>query len=143
MVFKACHTWGIAIDEADFDMINSTYQHQESDVNVDKGINYSEFIALIARQTSYQPGEGETNTNILAINLKSKILDNCSTMREAFKLFDRNNSGTVDKDEMRRVLDAYRIQFNDTELDEIFVKFDKSGDGNFSYGEFVTLFQIL
>jgi Ca2+-binding EF-hand superfamily protein len=141
MITQACRTWGILLTDEDFSIMNSTYSHQESSAEIDRGINYAEFIAMLTRNTTYTEGSGEAKESTVGQSMKTKILDGVSTMKEAFKIFDRDSSGSVDRDEMRRVLSSYRIAYNERELDQLFAAFDRSGDGKFSYGEFVTLLQ--
>ena len=56
---EACSNWGVEIDEFDFECLNATYEHKESEKAVDKGIGYLEFINLITNECMYTPGEGE------------------------------------------------------------------------------------
>ena len=135
--------WGILITDEDFELLNDSYAHQERSTQHDLGINYTEFIAMMTKCTTYQPGEGEVQTGGIGFQLKKQILDGCTTMKEAFKIFDRDSSGSVDTTEMRNVLSNFGVTYSDGDLDQLFRTYDKNGDGRFSYGEFVTLLQTL
>ena len=71
----------------------------------------------------------------------TQVLADVDTMREAFKKLDRDGSGTVERDEMRVMLRMYNIGCSDDDFEDLIQKYDKNGDGKFSYGEFVQLLQ--
>lgn len=50
-------------------------------------------------------------------------------LREAFKVFDRDNSGTITAAELRRVLSSLGENLTDAEIDEMIQSADKNGDG--------------
>lgn len=109
---------------------------------MDKGINYAEFIALLTNETHYTPGSGSGKENPeLAHIVRTKVLGGVDTMREAFKKLDRDGSGTVERAEMRLMLETYNICCAEKEFDELMRVYDRNGDGKFSYGEFVQLIQ--
>lgn len=56
---EKCAHWGIMLSNEDFDNINATYNHQETCLQNDHGINYNEFINLMTHTMNYKPGEGE------------------------------------------------------------------------------------
>ncbi|KAA0156096.1 hypothetical protein FNF31_06002 [Cafeteria roenbergensis] len=61
--------------------------------------------------------------------------------REAFVLFDRDNSGAIDEDEFVWVLEfmGYDIKIEDEELvEKMFRKYDADSSGAIEYGEFRT-----
>jgi hypothetical protein len=64
-----------------------------------------------------------------------------STMKEAFKRLDVNNSGTIEKEELAAILAGFKVAFVPTDVDAMITKFDTNGDGRFSYGEFVKFMQ--
>ena len=73
-VTQACWNWGILLTPADFELVNSTYAHQEQLGEPDNGINYREFIALMTNQTHYTPGGGSSkNTDNLSSIVRSKV----------------------------------------------------------------------
>ena len=57
--------------------------------------------------------------------------------RKAFLAWDADNSGTVNRDEMRQVFrDVIGRELSEPELDKVFNRFDKNHDGSLSYTEF-------
>lgn len=58
-------------------------------------------------------------------------------MREAFKAWDADNSGSIEKYEIRRVLKALDPDFSDRELDHLMRVIDSNGNGKVEIEEFV------
>jgi len=126
------------INDHDFESINSLYLHQEKDKSNDHGIGYKEFIALMTGEHRYTPGEGEPDIlKLVSDTLRSKIVDGGTTMRNAFAAADTNNSGTLEKSEMKEVFRLYHIDCDNQEFSEFFSDYDTNRDGKFSYQEFV------
>lgn len=73
--------------------------------------------------------------------LRDRIMDGTSTMKQAFREVDKDNSGFVDKREMETLLKTLQVKYTPMEFDAFYTTFDKNNDGRFSYGEFVQLMQ--
>ncbi|KAF4637827.1 hypothetical protein G7Y89_g247 [Cudoniella acicularis] len=58
-------------------------------------------------------------------------------LHEAFRVFDRNNSGTISSDELRYVMNSIGEDFTDEEIDAMIREADLNGDGTIDYAEFV------
>jgi calmodulin len=57
---------------------------------------------------------------------------------EAFRIFDRDNSGAISRHELQQVAAALELKVNDgNELDELIKKMDTDGDGQISFSEFL------
>ena len=96
----------------------------------------------MTQQSQYVPGNGSGKVSPqLSESIRKKVLGDVDTMREGFKKLDIDNSGTVERAEMERMLCMYNIACNDNDFEEFFKKYDINGDGKFSYGEFVKLIQ--
>ncbi|CAG5124758.1 unnamed protein product [Candidula unifasciata] len=54
-----------------------------------------------------------------------------------FKQYDCDNSGFLDKNELRKILEASSHKFTEDEVNDILKKADKSGDGKISFDEFL------
>lgn len=50
-------------------------------------------------------------------------------LREAFKVFDRDNSGTISSEELRRVLSSLGEDLTDEQIDEMIKSADRDGNG--------------
>ncbi|KAK3988877.1 hypothetical protein QBC44DRAFT_350941 [Cladorrhinum sp. PSN332] len=88
----------------------------EADLNKDGVISFDEFLSLMSQ------GVKETDTEQELVN--------------AFKVFDKDGSGTISSDELRNVLKSLGENLSDAELDEMIKLADKDGDGHIDYQEF-------
>ena len=59
-----------------------------------------------------------------------------SNMFKAFKFADTDNSGTLTRPEVEHVLELWNVPMDEEELQTLFSKCDKTGDGNISIEEF-------
>jgi calmodulin len=58
-----------------------------------------------------------------------KELDTEQELLNAFKVFDKDGSGTISSDELRNVLKSLGENLTDAELDEMIKLADRNGDG--------------
>ncbi len=58
-------------------------------------------------------------------------------MIEAFKFFDRDNSGYITAEELKQVLDTIGQKLTKAEIEEIIRQADVDGDHTINYQEFV------
>ena len=59
------------------------------------------------------------------------------SLNRQFKLFDENNSKTLDFDEFQNALKEYKVNLDDDEILKLFNQFDRNGDGIIEYEEFL------
>lgn len=59
-----------------------------------------------------------------------KEVDNEEELKNAFKVFDKDGSGTISAIELRSVLQHLGENLTDDDLDEMLKMADKNGDGN-------------
>ena len=59
------------------------------------------------------------------------------SLNRQFKIFDENNSKTLDYEEFARALKEYKINLEDDEILKLFNQFDRNGDGIIEYEEFI------
>lgn len=88
----------------------------------------------------YEVGEGESATKV-DDELRRKVLNGHDTMKRAFNRADIDHSGSLNKTELKAIVDYYQIECTDAEFTEFFKAYDVNGDGQFSYNEFVKLLQ--
>ena len=97
----------------------SELQDMIRDVDADNtgAIDFPEFLAMIAGKTTDPEDE----------------------IREAFKVFDRDDSGYVSVAELRDVMDALGERLTDGEIDEIISTVGQDRNGRIDYAKFVEL----
>merc|ERR1712182_43992 len=95
------------------DMIN------EVDADGNGTIDFTEFLSLMAR--------------------KMKDTDTEEELREAFKVFDKDNNGFISAAELRHVMTNLGEKLTDEEVDEMIREADIDGDGQVNYDEFVKM----
>ena len=61
---------------------------------------------------------------------------------EAFKIFDKDNSGKISRDEMKTILLKFTDDFNEEEVEEIFHLIDTDNSGEISYAEFAEVWKF-
>lgn len=59
-----------------------------------------------------------------------KEVDTEQELLNAFKVFDKDGSGTISSDELRNVLKSLGEDLTDAELDEMIKLADRNGDGS-------------
>ena len=75
---------------------------------------YPEFLTMMAR--------------------KMKDTDSEEEIREAFKVFDRDNNGFISAAELRHVMTSIGEKLTDDEVDEMIREADQDGDGRIDCG---------
>ncbi|KAK4238776.1 hypothetical protein C8A03DRAFT_33172 [Achaetomium macrosporum] len=100
-------------DEELQDLIN------EVDTNKDGVISFDEFLALMSQTV--------------------KEVDTEQELLNAFKVFDKDGSGTISSDELRHVLKKLGENLTDDEVEEMIKLADRNGDGHIDYHEFANI----
>jgi Ca2+-binding EF-hand superfamily protein len=126
-------------------MINETLQIGKNTTTTQ--INYNDFIKLFSKmkhihQTvsgSFNEDDSTTNLyDVIVPLLRSRILDNGLTLKKSFQLYDKNNSGAIEKEELKDLLDRYGItDYTKDEFNNMFSAFDTNKDNKIQYNEFV------
>jgi len=62
-------------------------------------------------------------------------------IRKAFEFVDTDKSGSLSRAEVKRTLSMWGAPLTESELDELFTKCDKDGDGQINYQEFIDIVQ--
>ncbi|MCJ1433603.1 hypothetical protein MMC27_002966 [Xylographa pallens] len=101
------------------DMIN------EVDADNNGTIDFPEFLTMMARKMKDTDSEDEIRVD--------------ENIKEAFKVFDRDNNGFISAAELRHVMTSIGEKLTDDEVDEMIREADQDGDGRIDYNEFVQL----
>ncbi|KAH6845627.1 hypothetical protein B0I37DRAFT_380713 [Chaetomium sp. MPI-CAGE-AT-0009] len=91
----------------------------EADLDSDGVISFEEFLALMSQ-------------NVKELDTEQELLN-------AFKVFDKDGSGTISSDELRNVLKSLGENLTDDEVDEMIKLADRNGDGSIDYHEFANI----
>lgn len=57
-------------------------------------------------------------------------------LRQAFELFDKDGSGTIDQPELGAVMSSLGMELSDSDLATLYAQMDPSGDGTIDFAEF-------
>ena len=71
--------------------------------------------------------------------LRMKDADSSDDIREAFRVFDKNDNGFISAAELRHIMTNLGEKLTDEEAEEMIREADVNGDGVINYEEFVTL----
>ncbi|KXX73933.1 Calmodulin [Madurella mycetomatis] len=88
----------------------------EADLNKDGVISFDEFLALMSK-------------DVKEVDAEEELLN-------AFKVFDKDGSGTISSDELRNVLKSLGEILTDDEVEQMVQLADRNGDGQIDYKEF-------
>ncbi|KAL9556128.1 hypothetical protein MBANPS3_002020 [Mucor bainieri] len=93
-------------------------QDMVNDVDADGNgnIDFTEFLGLVKNM--------KTNT------------DETDDLKEAFKVFDVDGNGLIDREELRKVMSSLNESLSEEELDAMIKEADTNGDGQISFDEF-------
>ncbi|XP_063228302.1 calmodulin-A-like [Bacillus rossius redtenbacheri] len=88
-----------------------------------------------------QDGNGtiEFNEFLQMMSKKMRGAESGDELREAFRVFDKNNDGLISSTELRHVMTNLGEKLSDEEVDDMIREADLDGDGMVNYEEFVTI----
>jgi calmodulin len=82
-------------------------------------VDFEEFLALMAKKTKEAEDEQE--------------------LREAFRVFDKNNRGVIDVSDLKLIFQTLDPDMPDEEVDQIINEVDEDGSGTVDFEEFMKL----
>ncbi|KAL1421866.1 hypothetical protein MTO96_022581 [Rhipicephalus appendiculatus] len=94
----------------------------EANTSGKDGVNFAEFLAVLAQQPDCPPEDGQEDFQAL------------------FKVFDKYDRGYITSTDLRHVMSSLNDTVTDREVDAMMFAADKDGDGLISYDEFVAIF---
>ncbi|KAF8336360.1 calmodulin-like protein [Cantharellus anzutake] len=81
-------------------------------------IELDEYLAAMARPVSLNHGEG------------------LEELKETFRMFDRDGSGQISKEELEAIMKQLGKNLTDEELEQMIKEVDTDGDGHVDFEEF-------
>jgi calcium-dependent protein kinase len=106
------------IPEIKIDIKDLTKAMEVIDSNQNGLIDYTEFIAACMHSKSY-------------------LKDN--HLRSAFAYFDKDNGGTISRDELRQCLTSEDFTMTEEQINDMLLGVDANDDGEVDYDEFLTM----
>jgi calmodulin len=85
-------------------------------------VDFEEFLALMAKKTKEAEDEQE--------------------LREAFRVFDKNNRGVIDTADLKIILKALDPDMPDEEIDQIISDIDEDGSGTVDFEGILVLIKF-
>ncbi len=83
-------------------------------------MDFEEFLALMAKKTKEAEDEQE--------------------LREAFRVFDKNNRGVIDTNDLKTIFKALDPDMDDEEIEQIINEVDEDGSGTVDFeGRLISL----
>lgn len=74
------------------------------------------------------------------IKLRQKVVGNWPALHKAFHTIDLDNSGSINKQELRKCLDRYCVALPNREFEDLFRRIDGNGNGRLEWKEFMEYF---
>jgi len=86
-------------------------------------------------------GDQEIDFDEFVVLMKSRIgrRDQDDELREAFAVFDSDNSGAIDRKELKRLMKKLGQTLTEAEIDAMMDEVDTDGNGEISFDEFKAL----
>ncbi|PAN21804.1 hypothetical protein PAHAL_3G489700 [Panicum hallii] len=104
---------------------------RDADADGDGAIDFAEFLGLMARKAA-AGGAGAGDA----------AADPDEELREAFKVFDKDQNGYISAAELRHVMINLGEKLTDEEVEQMIREADLDGDGQVNYDEFVRMMML-
>ena len=100
-------------------IVNNLTRNNTQKIPKDTGtINFDEFLTMMGRKIS--------------ANFEEE-------MKMAFKMFDKDENGYIEKDELKQMMAKLGEKLTDGEIDEMMKEADTDNDGRVNYNEFLAM----
>uniref|UniRef100_K3WLK3 EF-hand domain-containing protein n=1 Tax=Globisporangium ultimum (strain ATCC 200006 / CBS 805.95 / DAOM BR144) TaxID=431595 RepID=K3WLK3_GLOUD len=122
-------------------------------VDTDGGnsIDYKEFVTAfgigdLKEKSALAKGDMTWQNSVLQ-QVSNVFYQHRIHIRNAFRMFDQNNSGVISKDEFRTGITAFNVVLNsplsEDQIEELLAYLDSDKDGEISYKEFFDGFRVV
>ncbi len=81
-------------------------------------------------------------TEFVMATMNEKNMSSNDKLLQAFRMFDKDGSGTISADEIKEVL-GYNTSLNQKVIEDIMKEVDENGDGEIQFEEFVNMMKKL
>ena len=98
-----------------------------------------EVVEIIEEMDTDGNGVIEFTEFLTNMNRKTLFWDGDEVIREAFRLFDKDDNGVISAAELHRVMTSLGENVTEDEVKEMIKEADLDGDGQINYQEFVTI----
>lgn len=141
--FIASSSTTIGCDPIIVMIIGTIELHELQQVMRKLGQNPSEKELREMIRTVDDNGDCEIDFDEFLLLMKSRIgtRDAEQELRDAFAVFDTDNSGAIDRKELKRLMKKLGQALSEAELDAMMSEVDENGDGEISFEEFKALMQ--
>ena len=100
-------------------------EHKKAETSTERAQNCHEIIANRTRESN---SESIKDMSVMKKQLEAAEKEEREqTIKEAFRIFDKDDDGYLDGVEMRRLLNRFRITYTDEEVDDISCTSNTSG----------------
>ncbi|XP_076057129.1 neo-calmodulin-like [Oratosquilla oratoria] len=99
----------------------------------------TELRNLVSEVDTSGDGTIEFNEFLQMMSKKLKDVDNEDELKEAFKVFDKKNSGFLSSSELRHVMTSLGEKLSEEEVEDMLKEAAPNGEGKVNYEEFVNL----
>ncbi|XP_062598590.1 neo-calmodulin-like isoform X5 [Saccostrea cucullata] len=106
---------------------------KNADTNENGFVEFDEFVVMMRRWTHNSVVEGADGVSTSSSSSKSE------KQLEAFRVFDMDGNGYIDKHELRYTMRRLGENLSDEDIKEMFKEADLNGDGLIDYSEFSRL----
>ena len=101
----------------------------------EEGSSSKEVISLVRQIETTMPNDGDDEL--------VKWINGDRDPKEIFNKFDVDNSGEIDRDELKKVFKEIGKDASDREIDRVMTQFDLDGSGDIEYDEFIAFLHQL
>ncbi len=99
----------------------------------------TELQEMIEEVDKNKSGHIEFEEFLILFEKKMREPDSEQDLIEAFRIFDRDNSGTISAKELKHVMTSLGDKLTEEEADEMIKEADSNNDGYIDYAEFVKM----
>lgn len=106
---------------------------------LDQNPSEGELIDMINEVDADENGTIDFQEFLNLMSLKMKDKNSAEQLKDAFKVFDKDQNGFISADELRRVMMNLGEKLSKEDTDEMIREADIDGDGQINYEEFVKI----